>query len=314
MKEIGGYIELWENTGSLFHEDAVALNTARGCLAYLIETKNIKKIALPRFLCNSVTKLCQALGVEIQFYNIDESFLPSSPVLRAGEWLYIVNTYGQLNHADICRLREMYGRIIVDNVQAYFEEPVEEIDTLYSCRKFFGVPDGAFLYTDAKLDRKLEQDESRGRMEHLLGRYERDASSFYDKYVESESSLEALPIKRMSKLTENLLRGVDYGYAKRRRNENFMYLHKRLESVNRLHLRKTDGAFAYPLLIDDGAQIRKKLIAEKIYIPTLWPNVLNETDAGMLEHYYAENILPLPCDQRYGEVEMHVICKQIMGQ
>lgn len=27
--------------------------------------------------------------------------------------------------------------------------PVENVDTLYICRKFFGVADGAFLYTDS---------------------------------------------------------------------------------------------------------------------------------------------------------------------
>ena len=42
MKEIGGYIELDTYGSSSMHENAIKLNTARNCLAYLIETKKIK--------------------------------------------------------------------------------------------------------------------------------------------------------------------------------------------------------------------------------------------------------------------------------
>ena len=36
-----------------------------------------------------------------------------------------------------------------------------------------------------------------------------------------------------------------------------------------------------------------------IYIPTLWPNVLEECPQGSLEYHYAADILPIPVDQRY---------------
>ena len=48
--------------------------------------------------------------------------------------------------------------------------------------------------------------------------------------------------------------------------------------------------------------IKKKLAAQKIYVPTLWPNVLDME--GTMEKDYAENILPLPCDQRYTAEDM----------
>ena len=47
--------------------------------------------------------------------------------------------------------------VIIDNVQAYFQRPIEGFDTLYSCRKYFGVPDGAVLYTDLEIE-PLEKD------------------------------------------------------------------------------------------------------------------------------------------------------------
>ena len=56
MKEYGGYIELDTYRLPMLHDDAIALNCGRNCLAYLIEAKGISKIKLPYFLCDSVVK------------------------------------------------------------------------------------------------------------------------------------------------------------------------------------------------------------------------------------------------------------------
>ena len=70
-----------------------------------------------------------------------------------------------------------------------------------------------------------------------------------------------------------------------------------------------EGAFAYPLYIENGVEIRKRLIKRNIYIPTLWPNVLENMSTESLEYAWASNILPLPCDQRYTVEDMKYIIK-----
>ena len=74
--------------------------------------------------------------------------------------------------------------------------------------------------------------------------------------------------------------------------------------INELNLKSVYGAFMYPLLIQNGSEIRKTLQKEKIYIPTLWPNVLEECESDSLEYRYAADILPIPVDQRYGIEDM----------
>ena len=149
--------------------------------------------------------------------------LDFKPIIKEWDgWLYVVNFYGQLSNDYLTSLGD---RIIVDNAQAYFQEPISGVDTLYTCRKFFGVADGAILYTD-KLIRVEEQDESFERMHFLLGRYERSASEFYAEYVENNHFFKNEPIKRMSKLTENLLHGIDYEMVKNRRRQNFSKVYK----------------------------------------------------------------------------------------
>ncbi|MBO5560987.1 MAG: hypothetical protein J6A07_05000, partial [Firmicutes bacterium] len=65
--------------------------------------------------------------------------------------------------------------MIIDNTQAYFQMPVNGVDTFYTCRKFFGVTDGAVLYTASAVDTELDIDESYTRMTYILGRFERSA-------------------------------------------------------------------------------------------------------------------------------------------
>lgn len=305
MKEIGGYIELDSFTGSMLYDEGLKLNCGRNALAYIVKAKNIKKIYMPKFMCDSCNKVLTDNNVEIAYYHIGLDFKPM--IKSWNGWLYVVNFYGQLSNA---YLKSLGDHIIVDNAQAYFQEPIENVDTIYTCRKFFGVADGAILYTD-KLLELTEQDQSYNRMLFLIGRFERTASEFYQGHVENDIHFINEPIKRMSKLTENLLHGIDYEKIKKRRTENFVYLSKQLGRINKLTLSIPEGAFMYPFYVDGGFNIRKKLQAQKIYIPILWPTVFNLCNENELEYDMAKNILPLPVDQRYSAEDMRYISNMI---
>lgn len=303
MREIGGYIEFEHYKGNMPHEEAIALNCGRNCLAYLFKSRGIKKLKVPYFICNSIFNVCDREGVEKIYYHTDSSFHPTSDlVLESDEWLYLVNFYGQLSNEDIKKYVEKYSRVLVDQANDYFADPIPGVDTFFTCRKWFGVADGAFLYTDTLLSDNFPIDESYDRMEFLLGRFERTANEFYSGYNANNKYFITEPIKQMSKLTRNLLHGIDYDFVKKRRLDNFCYLHERLKSINQIEL--VPATFMYPLMIENGADIRKRLQEEKIYIPTLWPIVFEVTKDNDLEYKMAENILPLPIDQRYGIEDM----------
>lgn len=310
MKEIGGYIELDKYMLPMLHEGAMALNCGRNALAYLIRARQITKIALPKFLCSSVSDVCHKEDVQIKYYSIGNDFLPKDLSIEDDVWLYIVNYYGQINN-DVLSMYSNKYKVIVDNAQAYFQKPVEGVDTIYTCRKFFGVADGAILYTDADSNDKYEQDESYERMHFLLGRFERTASEFYGEYSANNSMFNNEPIKYMSKLTLNLLHGIDYDKVKKQRTENFEYLHNELGDINGLSLKIHEGAFMYPLYINNGNEIKKKLQERKIYVPTLWPDVYKICDETETEYQMAENIIPIPVDQRYNVDDMKYIVDEI---
>lgn len=306
--EIGGYFGLEEFTGTEYYPDLVALNTGRNALAYLIRTKRIMKLYIPTYLCDSIYKLCEREGCVYEFYEIREDFQPIfNKTLGINEWLYVVNYYGQVTNE--VELKEKYDRIIFDNVQAFFQIPVDGIDTIYSCRKFFGVPDGAYLATDKRIE--LPVDTSKNRMTHILGRFEGTASEYYRDFNINDESFYNLEPKFMSRLTHNILRIVDYEAIKRKREDNFIFLHKYLGNKNRLKIKSLAGPYVYPFYVKDGMIIKRKLATKQIYIPTLWPNAI---EIGGLAKEYSTNILPLPVDQRYGYEEMKLLIKNIISE
>ena len=115
-KEIGGYLELEESTGQEYYPELCGVNLGRTALLWLMEARNCKKIYLPTYLCDSVTGACEETKVEIEFYHMDEKLCPLLPEkkLPDGEYLYLVNYYGQLTDDRIRQYREIYGNIIAD--------------------------------------------------------------------------------------------------------------------------------------------------------------------------------------------------------
>lgn len=113
--------------------------------------------------------MCDREGYLYEYYRISSDFLPVfDKELSDNKYLYIVNYYGQISNEQIKKLQEKYEHIIFDNVQAFFQKPVQGIDTIYSCRKFFGVPDDAYLSTDCLLEEDLPEDMLSSRLKHLF--------------------------------------------------------------------------------------------------------------------------------------------------
>ena len=312
MKEIGGYFELSQFNNNEYYAELISLNTGRNALLYLIKAKGIKKLYIPYYLCDVISELLKNYEYNFDYYHIDEQFNPIfNKELKTNEYIYIVNYYGQLEDERVDAFKHRYKRIVLDNTHAFFQKPKLGIDTIYSCRKFFGVPDGAYLSSGSRLDYDLELDFSKERMNHLLGRYEGSASDYYQESQKNDKSLASIPLKKMSKLTKNILSAINYDEVINSRSENYIYLKSKFENLNKLTLITPNAPFSYPLYVKDGIKIRKKLAEKKIFIPTLWPNVLNDVNENSIEYQYTANILPLPCDQRYSKEDMEYMVKEI---
>jgi hypothetical protein len=248
-------------------------------------------------------------GVPVIRYRLDETFDIADRInLAENEWLLYVNYFGLCGKV-VDRILDRFSRnrVVIDNAQAFFSTPRDCLATLYSPRKFFGVPDGGYLVTNLSIPVPDVMDVgSIQHCSHLLKRLAFGPESGYSDFLRAEGKFAGQEPKRMSALTSRLLSSINYDEVNRRRNENFRFLHNELGNLNALHV-DFDGetaALCYPFRLP-VPDIREKLIRERIFVPCYWPEV--EDGKGShpeLEKRLAREILPLPCDQRYPLQEM----------
>ncbi len=306
MEAIGGYFSLELPLGEEYHKNAIRLNTGRNCLEYILRASEYKKVYVPYYTCEAVMEPINKLGIQYEYYHIDIHFeIRDRFTLKADEALLYTNYFG-LKQRYVEQLVEKTGcRLIVDNTQAFYAKPIAGIDTFYTCRKFFGVADGAYLYTDKLLDEEFVQDESYDRMAHLLKRIDLSAEQGFADFRKVDDGLDNQPIRRMSKLTQRIMLSVDYAAAAKKRRENYLKLHEVLGEENDLQLTLDEDAvpMVYPFLAPIKG-LREKLIENKVFVARYWPNVLDWTTEKEIEYLLAYQMQPLPIDQRYGIGDM----------
>ena len=313
MEAIGGYFSLELPVREEYHKNAIRLNTGRNCLEYILRARRYKKVYVPYYTCEAVMEPINKLGIPYEYYHIDIHFeIRDRFTLKEGEALLYTNYFG-LKQRYVEQLAEKVGtRLIVDNTQAFYVKPLPGIDTFYTCRKFFGVPDGAYLYCDKELEKEIEQDYSYERIVHLVKRIDLSAEEGFKDFRRVDDGLDNQPIRKMSKLTQRMMMGIDYEEAALRRRTNYKMLQEAIGKENNIELSLEDDAvpMVYPYLVPVEG-LREKLIENKIFVARYWPNVLDWAIKDDIDYLLAYQMQPLPIDQRYGNEEMEFIINKI---
>lgn len=313
-KAIGGYFELELPMREEYHKGALRLNSGKNCLEYILRARNYNKIYIPYYTCDVVLRPFEKFHIDYAFYHINMSLeLAQNICLREGEALLYTNYFG-LKQAYVETLAKKFGsQLIVDNTQAFFAKPLKGIDTFYTCRKFFGVADGAYLYTDTRLDIQLEQSTSYGRIGHLIKRIDVSPEAGFEEFHMSDEDLANEVIKLMSKFTLRVMQSIDYELAAMQRRANFEMLHTALGSTNNLKLLMDEDAvpMVYPFFSPIEG-LREKLLGSKIFVARYWPNVLEWAKKDKIEYLLAQLCIPLPIDQRYSADDMKIVINKII--
>ena len=313
MNSIGGYFSLeLQRNKSFLHNDGILLNTGRNALEYILRALgDVQLIYIPYYTCNVILEPLSKLGISYCFYHINICLEISSEInLKEGEYLLYTNYFG-IKDRYVKDISLVYGnRLIVDNAQAFYTEPVDGVSTIYSPRKFVGIPDGGIAYCSEKY-KIVEYDESYERCSHLLKRYDLGASGGYEDLHMNSAKLHDLPVRKMSRLTEAMMHSIDFGAIMQCRWQNFMFLHEALVDSNILTIPPVESfacPMVYPYYTQDTS-LRVKLIEQKIFIAQYWPNVLEWCNDADEEFDLCTHIIPISVDQRYCEKDMERIIK-----
>lgn len=309
---IGGYFQLQLASREEYHPSLIKLNTTRNALEYILKVKQYTKIYIPYFTCNVMLEPILRMNIPYSFYSINSQLDPILDFeIGETECLLYTNYFG-LKNIMVNQLCKTIKNIVIDNAQAFFITPLPGIDTIYSCRKFFGVADGAYLALNTNKRLSLPTDVSANRIMHLIESIDVGKEQAFSIYKENEKRLENQAIKYMSAITQKILSGIDYQSCINSRNDNFNFLHENLTELNELTLETpiAKGPLVYPFLIQN-ADVKRRLVADKIFTPTYWPNVFDWTTPKMFENYLTKYLVPLPIDHRYTLSDMKVITKSL---
>jgi hypothetical protein len=309
---IGGYLGLELPVGSEQYPHLIRLNTGRNALEYILREKRYRKIYIPYFTCEVLLEPIVKLGLEYQFYSINEHLEPIIDFEIEPEACFLYTNYFGIKQHSVRYLSGKITNLIIDNSQAFFSEPLPGVDTFYSCRKFFGVSDGAYLQMKRKSNKRYPVDSSVHRFSHLIKNIDQGIQQGYGDYLKNNKDLENNPIRMMSPLTKRILSGINYSECARVRKRNFNFLHKHLKDYNlfKFNFPEEYSPMVYPFLWNDR-QLKLHLIQRSIFVPTYWPNVFEWTDTRMYENYLARYIVPLPIDHRYSLYDMNYMLNTI---
>lgn len=307
MREIGGFLEFDVNgEGSPYHTEALALTSGRACMSFIMSKIQPTKIYLPYYICNTVLESINAFDVPYQFFEIDKDLFPKRKIdLAGGEYIVGVNYYGT-NSVLIDRLYEAFGnKLIVDNSQSYYSRQYKDCWSFNSARKFFGVPDGAYLYGPDLQTKEVLPANTEVSYEHLLSRLAGAGIAAYHQYQNNEAGFTA-KILGMSEITQKLLSHTNHEEAAKKRIENYNVLESLLGKMNIRPetLNAGDIPLCYPFYPGKDLD-RSELISERIYVPYFWQDKRdNCLEEYIFENQLVENMMPLPIDQRYNEDDM----------
>lgn len=313
-RAIGGFFELeLSGTGTFPHREGRHYRSARTAFAALLQARRPARVWLPRYLCDSMLLPLLAEHVPCVWYDLTDGLdIPRDIALADDDIILYVNYFGILD-GNIPGILADFGpaNVVLDYSQALYSPPWDCLATIYSYRKFVGVPDGGVLHTALAVAPAPACDV--GGVSHLVGRLVDGPEPHYGEYVSHEASFDDLTVTGMSPLATRVLGSIDWEHARSARAANFAALHAALDDSNRFPVAFPAGAapLCYPYLTANATELRAALAAQRVYTPVYWRDALARSGAGSLEERLVNQLVALPCDQRYTVGDMQYVASLI---
>ena len=325
--------------------DVRLFSMCRECLAWIGKRygTSSRRVLLPAYTCDTVIRPFSENGWTCEYYSITPQLRidPTSfedCCKRFKPNVIIVHPYygAELNAEEISLLKSMKSPdsvMVQDVTQCIFTNLADNIFdyTVGSLRKWFPVPDGAFIASHAhSLESSVPQEENSSYIAaelaamHLRYQYfesgdetikmvSRTLDKMAQGYIDDYSAQHLI-----SKYSAAELSAIDFDEVATARIRNYRYL---LENVKSDQVKPiaadmraiTSAPLYFPVLCGDRDAILKRLLPARIYAPILWPlpneDVLVSEDVRTL--YSA--LLAIPIDQRCKEDDMGRICEVLNG-
>lgn len=320
-EEIGGYFGIWLPESEPLHAQATAFHSARSGFRAVLEACNKSVIYIPSYVCDSVIKAAEDSGYSVRLYAINQQFMPLElPAILSAEALLLYVNYFGLCDNQVGELLHSYPaeQVIIDNSHALYSPVTDALATIYSPRKFVGLPDGGLVYASENVMLKndyFQDDGTLSRINYLLLRYGYGARAGYSAFNQARESLADNSPKAMSALTKRLMCSIPWQQFRLSRQQNFIAVHNIFANINlwRFQVDTNVAPLCYPLRIGEVsvANVKKYLADNNIFAPTYWPDVVPRASIGSIEYQLVDQTLFLPIDQRMSNYHIDILCQTV---
>lgn len=351
MKEIGSIFPLYDHDLKLtkkfnfFSESEQILyySLCREALydiaRYKKESNSIKTVLIPAYTCQTVFLPFEKAGWKVEFFSVNRNLRINledlwGKIKMFNPSMIVVHPYFgmDLNEEEISFLENIKNKgidIIIDLTQCIFSKKNYSFSTAItgSCRKWFPIPDGGFLKTSLNIQQPLEEftdftDYNSAAM-YLRGRYFleeipilKTVSIKLNKYANFIGAENFQP-HSISQLSYNLMKKENFDYIEKRRLNNFQYLNCNISETEKISkvckdLKEvTTAPLYFNLYVYNRSDFQSYLAQNSVYAPIIWPVKDEKVLIDDNIRYIYQNILSIPCDQRYTEEDMELIASLV---
>lgn len=312
-------------------------NAIEALMVFLQIEKGIKYLLMPDYMCDTVKDAGVRSGIGIKTYKIDEDYNFSESEIEEKiddeTCFYVAHYFGKKIKEELCdyiwTMKESGIVVIEDVTLSLFSEDNERgvgfgNYVLGSIRKWLPVPDGGFLSSKSdKLPKQLQSTcvskyvdfymlVQTMKKEYISGNCKDSMlKNIYMKYygLSIDELFSDYDLYPMSEWTANYLQNYNIKEVIDKRIKNYDYLYAKLSNIDgiQIKIQRTEGylPFGMILLTEQRDELLQYLIKHNIYCNVHWrlqPSTENQT-----VEYLAKHSITIPCDQRYGELEMDYI-------
>lgn len=282
-----------------------------------------KVVFIPSLCCASMVQPFKQLDYEIIFYSIKNNFTVKEADLlkkiRPASLVLLVEYYGmpscsnefldelKFNHS--CKIIKDYTQSFLD----FFKDDDRSDYKVLSVRKWFPIPDGAFLCVKQNIDCNITSDDSYAtkyysgmemKRQYLCSNELALKRKYLDVFKNCNLFLKqgVVPTKA-SLITCKIFPYLDITMMMNVRKRNYQFLFNELHDGCNRKIKtvyfEQEGPFCLPILVNENRDDLQKYLSDNgVYCQVLWP-LPNERINDEFSEWFSNHMLAIPCDQRY---------------
>jgi dTDP-4-amino-4,6-dideoxygalactose transaminase len=309
----------------------IFLANGRSGIWLLIELLSPSQVWMPSYLCGGMLPAVDQSATDVRFYEVDYDLaVPSLEWLdnvRPGDLVILIDYFGfPCDSSCAARAKEQGAWVLEDACQALLSGEVGQFSdfVVFSPRKFLGVPDGGVLILNRELDCQ-DIDLTPPPAEWWLKAFSASVlrrefdihggNRHWFKLFQEADSTGPIGYYAMSELSKALLRhSFDYSTIAQRRIDNYKFLTEVLGDIALFpSLSANIVPLGFPIRVKNRDRLRQMLLDHQIYPPVHWPIQGIVPRKFRDSHKLADEIMTLPCDQRYDRRDMKRMVSVILG-